>query len=393
MRIARSRVVRRDGSTVVKAPQNQEVLVDPEGLPGVYMARVVATLDNNMSSSNANGSDPYMVKEKSSLVQLKSSPRNKFVVNNDGIMLVPEQDSGFLSVGSSIDAEYGPRRNPTYRGGMAVGGAGEYQPELPEGGLPIATTSHRDDLQAESSSLPVENIFGTQVDTHQINMAQVNRKKGVEVDMEIHGNKVEQRVKNGTQLLGYVPIQIANLSLEEISLNKQQYIGVASPIHVDVARTCEQNSVNAVIKTQGQIEGEYTRYLNDKLAHFGAMDRDILKPVLRQYRYLFYGLESTELGCTSQVEHSIETGEAKPIKKNPCRTPQALKLFVDEHINEMLKRDIVESSMSPWSSSIVLVQKKSKDGSIMYRFCVDYRNLNAVTKPDAYPVPNILDTL
>jgi len=41
--------------------------VDPEGLPGVYMARVVATL-------NANGLYPYVVKEKSSLVQHNFSP-------------------------------------------------------------------------------------------------------------------------------------------------------------------------------------------------------------------------------------------------------------------------------------------------------------------------------
>ena len=386
VRIARSRVVRRGGSTVVKAPRNQEVLVDPEGLPGVYMVRVVATL-------NANVLDLYMFKEKSSLVQLKSSPRNKFVVNNDGSMLVPEQDSGFLNVGSSIDAEYGPRRNPTYRCGMALGGAGECQPELPEGGLPVATTSHRDDLQAESSSLPVENIFGTQDDTHQINMAQVNRRKGQETDMEIYENNGKQRVKRGTQLLGYVPIQIANLSLEEISLDKQQYIGVASPIHVDVTRTCAENRVNSVIRTQGQVEGEYTSCLKDKLAHLGARDRDISEPVLRQYRHLFYGLGSTELGCSSQIEHSIETGEARPIKKNPYRTPHAFKSVVDEHINEMLKKDIIEPSMSPWCSGIVLVQKKSKDGSIKYRICVDYRNLNAVTKPDAYPIPNIVETL
>jgi len=199
---------------------------------------------------------------------------------------------------------------------MALGGAGECQPELPEGGLPVATTSQGNDLQvAESGSPPVENKFGTQVDTHQINMAQVNRKKGQEINVKIHENNRKLRIKNGTQLLGYVPIQVMNLSLEEISMNKQQHIGVASPIQVNVARTCEENRVNTVIKPQGQSEGEFMRYMNDKLAHLGARDQDILEPVLRQYKHLFYGLGSTELGCTSQVEHSIETGEARPIRK------------------------------------------------------------------------------
>jgi hypothetical protein len=34
-----------------------------------------------------------------------------------------------------------------------------------------------------------------------------------------------------------------------------------------------------------------------------------------------------------------------------------------------------------------------KYGSIKYRLCIDHRSLNAVTKPDAYPIPNIVDTL
>jgi len=93
------------------------------------------------------------------------------------------------------------------------------------------------------------------------------------------------------------------------------------------------------------------------------------------------------------VEHSTDTGNARPIKRNPYQTHHALKPVVEEHIDEMLRRHIIETSMSPWSSSIVLVQKKSRDGSIKYRFCIDYRSLNAVTKPDAYPIPNIVDTL
>jgi hypothetical protein len=66
---------------------------------------------------------------------------------------------------------------------------------------------------------------------------------------------------------------------------------------------------------------------------------------------------------------------------------------VVDHIEDMLKNGIIEPSMSPWSNSIVLLPKKTKDGSVKYRFCVDYRALNAVTKPDAYPIPNIVDTL
>ena len=73
--------------------------------------------------------------------------------------------------------------------------------------------------------------------------------------------------------------------------------------------------------------------------------------------------------------------------------PHALKPVVEEHINEMLKRKIIKPNTSPWSSSTVLVQKKSKDGNIKSRFCIDYLPLKAVTKLDAYPIPNIVDTL
>jgi len=92
-----------------------------------------------------------------------------------------------------------------------------------------------------------------------------------------------------------------------------------------------------------------------KLTRLDRKDRNNLEAVLRQYEHLFYGLGSRELGCTSQIEHSIETGNARPIKKSPYRIPHALKPVVDEHIDDMLKRKIIEPSTSPWSSSTVLV--------------------------------------
>ena len=55
----------------------------------------------------------------------------------------------------------------------------------------------------------------------------------------------------------------------------------------------------------------------------------------------------------------------------------------------MLESGVIEPSDCPWASPVCLVKKK--DGT--FRFCVDYIRVNAVSKRDAFPIPDIHDAL
>ena len=111
--------------------------------------------------------------------------------------------------------------------------------------------------------------------------------------------------------------------------------------------------------------------------------------LVNQYRDLFVDESNDELGRTSVTEHSIDTGENCPIKQRPYRTPVHLQGEVNKQVNDMLKRGLIRPSDSPWSSPIVLAPKK--DGT--YRFCVDFRRVNTVTRKDAHPMPRVDDIL
>ncbi|UYV66796.1 hypothetical protein LAZ67_4002874, partial [Cordylochernes scorpioides] len=98
---------------------------------------------------------------------------------------------------------------------------------------------------------------------------------------------------------------------------------------------------------------------------------------------------STPIKPTSTVKHKINTGDQSPIKQRPYRVAPSERRLIQDEVNKMIENHIVKPSESPWSSPVILVRKK--DGT--WRFCVDYRRLNKITKKDVYPLPSIDDAL
>lgn len=102
-----------------------------------------------------------------------------------------------------------------------------------------------------------------------------------------------------------------------------------------------------------------------------------------------FALDSSELGVTQLVTHSVDTGDQAPIRQAARRIPFVLRKKIEEMVDEMMEQGLIEPSRSPWASPVVLVTKK--DGSM--RFCVDYRRLNAATKADVFPLPRVDESI
>ena len=126
----------------------------------------------------------------------------------------------------------------------------------------------------------------------------------------------------------------------------------------------------------------------DGLANWSQENAAVARELVLAY-YNVLALESNELGCTSAIKHEICIENDKPFKERFQRIPPPLLEEVCASLRDMLEVGVIHLSQSPWCNVVVLVWKK--DGTL--RFCMDFGHLNACTKKDLYPLPQIQEAL
>ena len=206
--------------------------------------------------------------------------------------------------------------------------------------------------------------------------------------MERHGLAVAHSVAINRD--GAIPVQMLNPGNSSITLHKGEKLGRFVPLEGPYG-------VHVVEASQGRISAcEKDREVGPEIIESLIMGVEGLSDIeLEQLRMLlcqFSSIISTsdsDIGRTRLVQHHIDTQGANPVKQPPRRLPFHRREEVKRMLNDMLAQGVIEPATGPWSSPVVLVQKK--DGST--RFCVDFRQLNSLTKKDAHPLPRVDDTL
>ena len=90
----------------------------------------------------------------------------------------------------------------------------------------------------------------------------------------------------------------------------------------------------------------------------------MLPDLPRDYDSLF-SKSRYDIGRTTLMENSIDTGDHRPIRQGLRRHPLAHLDIVDNQFDELMQQYLVKPAASPWASNVVLARKM--DGS--YRLC------------------------
>ena len=175
---------------------------------------------------------------------------------------------------------------------------------------------------------------------------------------------------------------IRNLQPQPVTIRRGKRIGQG---------TTRVRPPEQIPPTAAQLQELWTRLRLDDNAVLKA--RPAAAKQLRQIlhrRFHVFSRPESKFGRTVDHEMSIRLQPGtKPIRQKLRPLNPEMSRDLKTQLDSWLAAGVVQPSRSAWASPLVPVRKK--DGTT--RWAVDYRRLNAVTLPDAWPIPNVSELL
>ena len=180
-----------------------------------------------------------------------------------------------------------------------------------------------------------------------------------------------------------IPVRVVNLNNVPVVVKKDTYLSSMSEVH-SVAGGPEEGKDGADFVRTGLLRQHVTDMSSKVHPEVSHSQRLHLEHLLFQYSDIL-SCSEMDLGHTDLVQHSIDTGDEKPVRQQLRKTPLAHGQIIDDNVENLLRHGLIQPAREDWASNIVLTAKKDRSR----RFCIDYRQLNSKTKRDLFPLPRI----
>jgi hypothetical protein len=117
-----------------------------------------------------------------------------------------------------------------------------------------------------------------------------------------------------------------------------------------------------------------------------------IKNICKEHSSIF-ALKDDKLSTNNFYEQKIRLEDGTPVFTKNYRIPHNQKKIINSQVQEMLQNDIVEDSVSPFNSPLLLVPKKGSADQAEWRLVIDFRKLNKKVIGDKFPLPRIEEIL
>lgn len=237
-----------------------------------------------------------------------------------------------------------------------------------------------------------ENLFCNLVNAGDVDLKiEANTKMGTVCEVELANERFEEAVskfkpldlnklKSNAKNRANAEFQFGSVSKSLLTGNS----GYSKPFHYDsndiTTADIQNHQINQLVKS---ILTGKTRTPEER-----AYMLEVIHENIEAFQW-----KGNDLGRTNLVEHDIPTGDHRPIVQKQFPLPSIAKEECSKQVNRMLALGVISPSFSSWRSPVLLVKKKTSDGSIAYRFCIDLKKVNDITAKDCYSLPIISETV
>ena len=200
---------------------------------------------------------------------------------------------------------------------------------------------------------------------------------------------------------GKAQLRLVNPTKQNITLKGNKVLALVSKVSSENVFSLEQDNNQACeniaqpsSKNSSKMPTSTDPNLNFDLTdtNLDSKQKDLLLGVLKKNIDVF-SKGPYDLGKTNLQIHDIDTGDSKPVRTPFYKQTPHMRRKQEEMVSDMIDKGILKESNSDWHSPVVLVKKSDTNETGEYRFAVDYRKLNKITKPIAYPLPRLSDML